>query len=106
MPRGRPTKSSIRQNMVEVLAVTKEAYGYDLYKMYIRMFPRITMRSIYYHLKKGVALGEFMVSRVEKSKGEYSWGPEAEKTYYSLGPQAKPLGSDRVREFFAQKVQG
>jgi len=90
--------------MVEILAIMKEAYGYDLYKTYIRIFPRITMRSIYYHLKKGVSLQEFVVSRVEKSKGEYSWGQEAEKTYYALGQNAKPQGSGRVNEYVAGKA--
>lgn len=90
--------------MVELLAAMKEAYGYGLYKAYIRIFPKVTMRSIYYHLKKGVSLQEFVVSRVEKSRGEYSWGPEAEKTYYALGQNAKPQGSERVNEYFARKA--
>ena len=103
MPKGRPVKSEIRQNMVEILFYMKEGYGYEIYKVYVAIFPKVTMRSIYYHLKKGLSLKEFKVSKVEKEKGDYSWGPEAEKTYYSLGENAKPVGSDKIKEYFGKK---
>lgn len=103
MRKGRPTRSQIRQNMVEILNHMKQGYGYDIYKQYVEIFPKVTLRSIYYHLKKGVQLGEFRVHRIEKEKGEYSWGPEAEKIYYMLGENAKPLGKDQVKEFFSRK---
>jgi hypothetical protein len=61
------------------------------------------MRSIYYHLRKGVDLNEFKVSKVEKEKGEYSWGPEAEKIYYSLENNAKPVGNEKAKEYFEKK---
>jgi len=48
--RGRPVKSEIRQNIVEILFYLKRAYGYDIYKVYIKIFPKVTLRSIYYHL--------------------------------------------------------
>ena len=98
MPRGRPVKSEIRQNMVEILFHMGKAYGYDIYKVYIKVFPKVTIRSIYYHLKKGVALEEFKVTEVEMEKGEYSWGGEAEKKYYSLGKNAKAKGNERVKK--------
>ena len=103
MPKGRPVKSEIRENMIEILFYMKEGYGYEIYKAYVAIFPKVTMRSIYYHLKKGLSLKEFKVSKVEKEKGDYSWGPEAEKTYYSLGENAKPVGSDKVKEYFEKK---
>ena len=103
MGKGRPVKSEIRQNMVEILFFMKEGYGYGIYKAYITIFPKVTMRSIYYHLKKGVALGEFKVSKIEKEKGDYSWGGEAEKIYYCLAENAKAVGNDKVKEFFASK---
>ena len=103
MPRGRPIKSAIRQALVEILFVMKKAYGYEIYKVYTAIFPKVTLRSIYYHLKKGTDLGEFVVNRVEKEKGDYSWGGEAEKIYYALGPNAKPTGNDRVREYVDSK---
>ncbi len=102
MPRGRPIKSDIRQNIVEILFHLGKGYGYDIYKVYIQVFPKVTLRSIYYHLKKGVALGEFKVSKVEMEKGEYSWGGEAEKIYYSLGDKAEAKGSERVRKAINQ----
>lgn len=100
--KGRPVKSQIRQNIVDILHFVKNAYGYNIYKYYIQIFPKVTLRSIYYHLKKGIALGEFKVNRVEKEKGDYSWGPEAEKIYYSVGENARPTMSEKVKEFFGK----
>ncbi len=103
MKKGRPVKSEIRQNVVEILHFIKKAYGYEIYKVYTAIFPKVTLRSIYYHLKKGVDLGEFVVNKIEREKGDYSWGGEAEKIYYALGPNAKPTGNDRVREYVESK---
>ena len=100
MPKGRPVKSEIRQNIVEILYLMKQGYGYEIYKAYVAIFPKVTIRSIYYHLKKGVTLHEFKVSKIEKEKGDYSWGGEAEKIYYSLGEAAKPIGNEKVKEYF------
>lgn len=103
MPKGRPVKSEIRQNIVEILYFMKQGYGYEIYKAYIVIFPKVTMRSIYYHLKKGSSLGEFKVSKVEREKGDYSWGPEAEKIYYSLDDAAKPTQNEKAKEYFDKK---
>ena len=103
MGKGRPVKSEIRQNIVEIIYFMKEGYGYEIYKVYVAIFPKVTMRSIYYHLKKGVDLGEFKVSKVEKEKGDYSWGGEAEKIYYGLGENAKAVANERVKEYFDSK---
>ncbi len=81
----------------------KQGYGYDIYKAYRDIFPKVTMRSIYYHLKKGLALGEFKIEKIEKEKGDYSWGGEAEKIYYALGDKATPSGNERVKEYFDKK---
>ena len=105
MPKGRPVKSEIRQNIVEILFFVKEGYGYEIYKAYVAIFPKVTMRSIYYHLKKGVALSEFKVSKIEREKGDYSWGGEAEKIYYSLGDAAKPSGNEKAKEYFEKTVK-
>ena len=78
----------------------KKGNGYEIYKAYVKIFPKVTMRSIYYHLKKGTALHEFKVSKVEKEKGDYSWGPEAEKIYYRLGEAAKPAENEKAKEHF------
>lgn len=100
MPRGRPTKSEIRQNLVEILAVKGSGYGYELAKIYNQIFPPCTRENIYYHLRKGVALGEFVVKEVKEEKGDYSWGETVQKKYYELGPNAKPKGDERVKKHF------
>lgn len=103
MARGRPVKSEIRQNIVELLFFMKEGYGYDIYRHYKEIFPSVSMRVIYYHLKKGKDLGEFKVNKILKENGNFSWGSEAEKIYYSLGGEAQPVGNERVREFIERK---
>jgi hypothetical protein len=102
MPRGRPLKSTVRQNIIEILS-HKSAYGYEIFKYYKDLFPDITLRNIYYHLKKGIETGEIKIERVEKQHGSYSWGPEAERTYYALGPKAQPKGDLRVKKYFEGK---
>jgi len=103
MNRGRPIQSKIRQNIVEILYFLKSAYGYNIYKVYIEIFPAVTMRSIYYHLKKGLALKEFKISKVKSEKGNYSWGPEAEKIYYSLDVNARPQIDKKVKKYFEKR---
>jgi hypothetical protein len=103
MPRGRPNRSQIRKNLVELLYFLGKGYGYEIYKHYVEVFPRVTMRSIYYHLHKGEALKEFTIAKIEKVKGTYSWGGEAEKKYYTLGPAASPTGDSRVKEHLDHK---
>ena len=104
MPRGRPVQSTNRQNIVELLYFLGEGYGYDLWKQYIKVFPRCTMRSIHYHLKKGLQTGEFIIKEIKKESGNYSWGTSVEKVYYALGPHAKPKGDDRVRKVIRKSV--
>ncbi len=98
--RGRPTYSKVRQHMVEILAHLGSAYGYRIYKVYKELFPAVTLRVIYYHLRKGTEIGEFEIDEVKKTKGNYSWGPEAEKIYYRLGPKAKPMMDPNVKAYF------
>ena len=98
MKRGRPNRSVIRQNIVEILFYVGSAHGYHISKIYPRLFPAVTRRVIYYHLQKGMSLGEFEIDRVEREHGNFSWGSVAEKTYYKLGKQAKPMGNQQIRE--------
>jgi hypothetical protein len=104
MARGRPIKSQIRQNIIELLYFLKEGYGYAIYKHYRELFPPVTMRVIYYHLKKGKELGEFKVNRIAKEEGSFSWGPNAEKIYYGLGDEARPCGLDVVKHHVDRQV--
>lgn len=61
------------------------------------------MRVIYYHLKKGVDVGEFEINQVIKEEGDFSWGSTVEKIYYQLGEKAKPIMENRVKEHFDKK---
>ncbi len=99
MGRGRPLKSQIRQNIVEILYYLDQGYGYQIAKIYNEVFPQVTQRSVYYHLRKGVEIKEIKVNRVEQEEGEFSWGRMVEKIYYSLGPESSPRGNKRVKEF-------
>jgi hypothetical protein len=103
MPRGRPVKSQIRQNIIEILYFIKQGYGYDIYKIYRDVFPPVTLRSVYYHLRKGTKIGEFKVAKIKSEKGDYSWGPEAEKIYYSLDENAAPKADLRVKKYLEKK---
>lgn len=101
--RGRPFRSEIRQRIIEILNYIKKGYGYEIYKIYSRVFPKATMRSIYYHLRKGVDLGEIEVEEKVSEKGDFSWGSEAEKTYYKLGPNAKPKGNEILKRYLEKE---
>ena len=103
MTRGRPPKSSVRQNIVEILHYKKRAHGYEIYQHYKELFPKVTMRNVYYHLKKGLETGELKVEKIEKQAGDYSWGGEAERIYYSLGEKAAPKADARVKAYFDEK---
>lgn len=104
MKRGRPVRSIVRENIAEILFFLGKGYGYEIYKIYTALFPKVSRRLIYYHLKKGVALKEFKVEKVEKVKGEYSWGSEAEKTFYSLD-KAKPKGDAKVKAYLDKLLE-
>jgi len=101
--RGRPVKSEIRQNIIDILAVKESGYGYELYKIYQALFPSCTREVVYYHLKKGLAIGEFEIAKTERQEGDYSWGPVAEKTYYKLGENAAPRKNKRVEALIKRK---
>ncbi len=104
MTRGRPAGSGIRLNIIEILHVYGKLHGYNVYSVYKNIFPRATMRSIYYHLKKGVETGEFRVAEVRKEKGSYSWGGEVERIYYSLAENARPRSLPIVKEYFEKST--
>ena len=95
--RGRPPGSPIRKNLAEILWVIRKGYGYEIARIYEGIFPRVTMRSIYYNLRKGVSTGEFRIVDIKNEKGEYSWGNEAEKVYYALGKNSAPRGNKQVK---------
>ncbi len=98
--RGRPLGSEVRLNIIDILARMGKAYGYQINKAYKEIFTPVTLRTIYYHLRKGKELGLFKVEKVEQTEGEYSWGTTAEKTYYSLTAKAKPRQKKEVEQYF------
>lgn len=105
MPKGRPLGSKVRQNIVEILHYARQLHGYNIYAIYKEIFPKITMRAIYYHLKKGLYTGEFKIAQIKKEKGNYSWGGEVERVYYTLGENARPSGNQIVKEHLARKAE-
>ena len=103
MPGGRPVKSPIRQNIVEILSYLGKGYGYEIHKIYQSIFPSCTREVIYYNLRKGVSLGEFEIEEIKQERGEYSWGTVVEKKYYRLGKKASPKGDERVNKYFESR---
>jgi hypothetical protein len=89
--------------MVDMLGYMGKAYGYEIYKHYREIFPTCTLRLIYYHLRKGVTLGEFAKDEVRTEKGNYSWGGSSEQHVYSLGRNASPHKRDELDKYFKGK---
>jgi DNA-binding transcriptional ArsR family regulator len=104
MPRGRPTKSQIRQNIVEILHYMGEGYGYEISKIYNEIFSPVTQRSVYYHLKKGIQTKEIRLHKIEVERGDFTWGSLVEKVYYTLGKQANPQGEIRVKHYLEKRT--
>ena len=95
---GRPVKSEIREHVAEILAVHGPSYGYEVFKMYSDSFFPCTRESIYYHLKKGVELGMFKISKISSEKGDFSWGDTAEKTFYEVIEPKNVIMSGKVKK--------
>jgi len=100
MPRGRPLGSDVRQRIIEIVKHLGKDYGYNIFKVYSKIFPEVSMRLVYYHLNKGVELGVFNSERIQSVQGNYSWGDTAQKVFYSLGENAFSSGDAHVEEFF------
>jgi len=105
MKRGRPVGSIIRARLIDILYILGRAHGYELYKYYKEIYPPITLRVVYYHLRKGTALGEFHLEKIEEQQGAYSWGGSAQKITYTLGPNAKPALDAQVKDQI-EKLKG
>lgn len=103
MPRGRPVNSEIRQHIVEILHHLGKGYGYQIHKIYTEIYGNATREVVYYHLRKGVEIGEFEVERIVQEPGQYSWGRTVEKIYYRLGPNAHPSLDTKAAAWFSKK---
>ena len=99
--RGRLPGSQIRDNMVEILAVVNPIHGYDIYKHYKKKYGPASLRSIYYHLKKGTELGVFESKGIQRVEVNFSWGSGVERKVFALGPAAKPHGTFSVKDLKA-----
>ena len=96
--KGRDLGSPIRDNIVELLYHLKEAYGYEIYKNYLKAFGRVNLRTIYYHLNKGSSLNIFKVKKIETVEGDYSWGSGVQRIVYSLDKNAKPKIIEEIKD--------
>lgn len=105
MKQGRPLGSIIRQNIIDILFFLRRAHGYKIYKVYRKIFPKVTLRVVYYNLKKGVSLDEFKILKIQEKKGDYSWGDRAQRIYYSLGKNASPKLDERVKKYFDKLLE-
>ena len=103
---GRPIGSKVRQNMVEILYFYKQLHGYDLFKIYTELYRPVTMRLIYYHLKKGLDTGEFKLYKVDTKTGKYSWGTTSENILYELGSTANPMVEPHVKSYWEKNKKG
>lgn len=81
---GRPIGSNVRTHIIHLLSKEGPMHGYELYQKYITHYPQVSMRLIYYHLKKGVSTGELKIHKIEKKKGEFSWGNEVQHITYAV----------------------
>ena len=97
MKRGRPVGSIVRQTIVNILFQLRKAHGYHIYKVYKELDSKISIRLVYYHLKKGVETEEFKLSKITKEEGDYSWGSQAEKHYYELGLNATVRNDTKIK---------
>ena len=97
---GRPIGSKVRQNLIEILYFYNRLHGYEIFKIYIELYPPVTMLLIYYHLRKGLSTGEFKISGIDKKTGKYSWGSTSENIMYELGEKANPMIESHVKVYW------
>jgi len=88
--------------MQQILDGVGAAYGYEVYKIYKAAFEPVSLRSMYYHLKRGVTLGEFKQVGSKQETGPYTWGRESTHIYYALGDAASQRAPAELRE----KIEG
>jgi hypothetical protein len=102
--RGRPAKSKIRKRIASILQHVNASYGYEVYKHYKAVFGQAKMRTIYYNLRRGVLQNEFIISDIKREIGNYTWGNETERVYYSNGPLAEPVILDEMQKIKLEKI--
>ena len=96
--KGRPTRSIIRDNLINLIKTNPGLAGYDYFKLYLSYYPKCTLRSIYYHLDKAVSLGDLTYS-VDETKRSIS----GQNKIYSPGSSVTPKDVGLLR---ASKLPG
>jgi hypothetical protein len=84
--------------MQQIVDALGSAYGYEVYKAYKQVFEPVDVRSMYYHFKRGVDLGEFKQIGAKQEKGGFTWGRESTHIYYALGESATHKSNSELRE--------
>lgn len=87
--RGRPKGTNIRKNISWIIKHMGYSYGYEILRNYNLVFGPIKMRTLYYNLRSGISSGEFVVMDIRREVGNYTWGSETERVYYTIGPYAQ-----------------
>jgi hypothetical protein len=103
--RGRPAKSKIRRKIAAILQHANTSYGYEIYKNYKQVFGPVKMRTVYYNLRKGVMLNEFLIQDIKREIGNYTWGNEVERIYYTNGPYSEPILLDETQKIKLNKIE-
>lgn len=100
---GRPVGSKIRDNIIDILFIMEEGYGYEIHKVYQSIFGKVAQKSIYYNLARGIDTSEFKLKEVKKETGDFSWGSIVEKNIYCLGDNAKARLNEDIKAYFDKK---
>lgn len=79
---GRPRNSIVRHRVLAILFFLGASYGYEVYKKYIKIFGTITMRDIYYHIKRLLKDRLIKIKELKKIQGDFTWGSISERIYY------------------------
>ena len=87
----RKTGSIIRDRIQKILSVAEKTYGYEIFKIYERVYGDVLLRSIYYNLNKGVEEDIFVPKEMAAVPGDFTWGFESSRIYYS---NKKPIDLD------------
>jgi DNA-binding PadR family transcriptional regulator len=100
--RGRVVGSLIRDNVVELLYFMEKSHAYEIAKTYKKVFGPISIRSVYYNLKKGQELGIFEVKEIQKVEGNFSWGSTAQRICYGLTDKAEPKINLKLKDIITK----
>ncbi len=102
--KGRPVGNKMRKQIGVLLDKINYSYGYEIYKLYKELFGDTKIRNIYYNLKKGVLEGEYVLIEVKKELGNYTWGGETERVYYTTGPYVQFIELTKEQKDLLNKI--